>query len=107
MGNASRFAFQAGTMATEAAVAKAKADFARQLGVNLQRLRQERGISQERLAHMAGISSYTYQKFEKGESKPGTPMNPRLFTLIAIAQVLDVELESLLPDKRPDLTAGR
>ena len=33
---------------------------------------------------MAGISAYTYQKFEKGESKPGTPMNPRLFTLIAL-----------------------
>jgi len=28
-------------------------------------------------AHAAGISTYTYQKFEKGESRPGTPMNPR------------------------------
>jgi transcriptional regulator with XRE-family HTH domain len=45
---------------------------------------------------MAGISAYTYQKFEKGESRPGTPANPRLFTLLALAEALDVPVESLL-----------
>ena len=54
------------------------------------------------LAHLAGISAYTYQKFEKGESKPGTPMNPRLFTLLALADVLQVGLEDLLPAAWPD-----
>lgn len=92
-------------MATEA-TAQAKAAYARAIGVNLQRLRQQQGLSQERLAHAAGISSYTYQKFEKGESKPGTPMNPRLFTLIALSQALQVSLEELLPQPAPDLTAG-
>jgi transcriptional regulator with XRE-family HTH domain len=82
---------------------RSKAEFARALGITLQRLRLERGLSQERLAHMAGLSAYTYQKFEKGESKPGTPMNPRLFTLMAIAQVLDVSFEQLIPLDRPDL----
>ena len=77
------------------------------MGLNLQRVRLERGLSQERLAHMAGISSYTYQKFEKGESKPGTPMNPRLFTLMALAEVLHVGLADLVPDDWPDLTEGR
>lgn len=84
-----------------------KTEFARNLGLCLQRLRIERGLSQERLAHMAGISTYTYQKFEKGESKPGTPMNPRLFTLMAIAQVLQVPLTALVPEDWPDLTQGR
>ena len=83
------------------------ADFSRQMGVALQRLRLERGLSQERLAHMAGIASYTYQKFEKGESKPGTPMNPRLFTLLALAEVLEVKLEDIVPAEWPDLTEGR
>ena len=83
------------------------ADFSRAMGVNLQRLRLERGLSQERLAHMAGIASYTYQKFEKGESKPGTPMNPRLFTLLALAEVLEVALEDIVPSEWPDLTEGR
>jgi transcriptional regulator with XRE-family HTH domain len=94
-------------VASEARQAKLKADYARALGVNLQRLRRKRGLSQERLAHMAGISAYTYQKFEKGESRPGMPMNPRLFTLIAIAQVLGTTIEELLPARTPDLTAGR
>jgi transcriptional regulator with XRE-family HTH domain len=77
------------------------------MGLALQRIRLERGLSQERLAHMAGISSYTYQKFEKGESKPGTPMNPRLFTLMALAEVLHVSLADIVPDDWPDLTEGR
>ncbi len=94
-------------MASEAQHAKLKADYARTLGVTLQRLRLEKKLSQEKLAHMAGISAYTYQKFEKGEPRPGAPMNPRLFTLIAIAQVLEVNVEDLLPAETPDLTVGR
>ncbi|QLQ10286.1 MAG: helix-turn-helix transcriptional regulator [Nocardioidaceae bacterium] len=82
-------------------------DFARQLGLNLLRARQRAGLSQERLAHMAGIASYTYQKFEKGEARPGSPMNPRLTTLLALCQALDVSVAELLPDRVPDLTHGR
>jgi DNA-binding XRE family transcriptional regulator len=107
MGQSSSPYFHAGRVETEAQIAKAKSEFARALGVNLQRLRLERGLGQERLAHMAGLSAYTYQKFEKGESKPGAPMNPRLFTLIAISQVLGVPIEQLLPGNHPDLTVGR
>jgi len=40
------------------------------------------------------------------QSKSGSPMNPRLFTILAIAQVLDAELSELLPDV-PDLLADR
>lgn len=81
--------------------------FARDLGLNLLRAREAKGLSQERVAHAAGIAAYTYQKFEKGESRPGTPMNPRLTTLVALSQVLDVALTELLPAEMPDLTVGR
>jgi len=81
--------------------------FARDLGLNLLRAREAKGFSQERVAHAAGIAAYTYQKFEKGESRPGTPMNPRLTTLVALSQVLDVPLPDLLPPEVPDLTVGR
>ena len=64
--------------------------YARALGLRLQRARLAKGMSQEAVAHAAGISTFTYQKFEKGESKPGTPMNPRLRTLLALAKTLDV-----------------
>jgi transcriptional regulator with XRE-family HTH domain len=80
--------------------------FARELGHNLSRAREATGLSQERVAHAAGIASYTYQKFEKGESRPGMPMNPRLTTLVALSQVLGVPIDQLLPPDLPDL-AGR
>ena len=70
--------------------------YARALGVKLQRARLAKGMSQEAVAHAAGISTFTYQKFEKGESKPGTPMNPRLRTLFALAGVLEVEVGELV-----------
>lgn len=79
--------------------------YARDIGSNLHRRRVERGYSQERVAYEARLSRYTYQKLEKGESRPGDPANPRLQTLLAIAQVLEVALTDLLPDVAPDLTA--
>ena len=81
--------------------------YARELGLNLQRLRLERGLSQERVAHLAGIAGFTYQKYEKGESRPGTPMNPQLLTLVSLSQVLEVSLTELLPDFDPDVTTAR
>ena len=78
-------------------------EYARELGLKLLTARTERRLSQERLAHLAGISSYTYQKFEKGESRPGAPMNPRLTTLISLCQVLDLKIEELLPAVAPDM----
>jgi transcriptional regulator, XRE family protein len=70
--------------------------YARALGLRLQRARLAKGMSQEAVAHAAGISTFTYQKFEKGESKPGTPMNPRLRTLLALADVLEVGVGELV-----------
>jgi transcriptional regulator with XRE-family HTH domain len=79
------------------------AAYARELGVNLSRARAALGLSQERVAHAAGISAYTYQKFEKGESRPGTPLNPQLRTLMGLSQTLGVPLIELLPPWSPDL----
>jgi transcriptional regulator with XRE-family HTH domain len=76
-------------------------EFGREIGLRLQRARERRGLSQERTAHLAGIASYTYQKFEKGESRPGSPLNPRLSTLLALCRVLEMRLEELLPDPAP------
>lgn len=79
--------------------------FASDLGQNLQRRRLQKGYSQETVAYRAGLGRYTYQKFEKGESRPGSPANPTLRTLLAVAQVLEIELTDLLPHDQPDLTA--
>ncbi|KJL24861.1 helix-turn-helix protein [Microbacterium azadirachtae] len=82
-------------------------DYARQLGINLQRARATKSISQERAAHAAGISSFTYRKLEKGESNPGTPANPRLRTLVALAEILELDVRELLPPKPPGIAVGR
>jgi transcriptional regulator with XRE-family HTH domain len=81
--------------------------YARELGVNLNRARKAAGLSQERAAHAAGISTFTYRKLEKGESNPGTPANPRLKTLMALSEVLDIDLAELLPRQRPHVAVGR
>ena len=71
-------------------------EFSKKLADRLRTLRDKSGLSQECVAHQANISAYTYQKFEKGESKPGTPMNPRLYTLLALAKVFDMDIRELL-----------
>jgi transcriptional regulator with XRE-family HTH domain len=79
----------------------------RALGQELNRRRHELGLTQERLAYAAGLTRYHYQQLEKGESKPGTPANPGLRNILALAQVLDVTLAELLPTPVPDVTEGR
>jgi transcriptional regulator with XRE-family HTH domain len=81
--------------------------YVRDLGVRLQQLRLAAGLTQERLAVAADISSFTYRKLEKGESNPGTPANPRLRTLLALAEVLDVDLTELLPSGSAGVAIGR
>jgi transcriptional regulator with XRE-family HTH domain len=58
------------------------------------------------VAQRAGISAFTYQKYEKGESRPGSPANPTLTVLVALSQALEVPVAKLLPSKLPDLTSG-
>lgn len=77
--------------------------FSREVGVRLQQARQRRGLSQERVAHLAGVAGFTYQKFEKGESRPGVAMNPRLQTLLAVCEVLEIDVATLL-EGAPRLT---
>ena len=74
------------------------AEVSPRLAMRLRTLRTESGMSQEAVAHSAGISTYTYQKFEKGESKPGTLMNPRLSTLLALAKTFGVDINDLLSE---------
>lgn len=81
-------------------------EYARRLGTSIQRLRIDHDLSQEQLAYAAGLTRYTLQKLEKGESRPGSPANPSLRHIMAIAQVLGVTLDELVPQPWPDLRAG-
>ncbi|MFT9231259.1 MAG: helix-turn-helix transcriptional regulator, partial [Bifidobacterium sp.] len=79
--------------------------FENRLVINIQRRRVERELSQESVAFGANLSRFTYQQLEKGESRPGTPANPSLSNIMAISEVLNVDLGELLPQPWPDLRA--
>lgn len=61
------------------------------LSDNLKRIREERGISQERLAERCGISKAQISKMETGVQK-----NPHIETIVAIAAALGVSVEELI-----------
>ncbi len=77
--------------------------YARRLATSLRSAREQAGLSQEDVAYRSGLTRYTYQKYEKGESRPGSPANPTLRTLLALSQVLGIPLASLVPENAPDL----
>lgn len=72
-------------------------DYARALGIELQRRRIAADLTQEKLAHRAGITRTHYQQLERGFWKPGAPANPSLKQLARIAQALQIEVGVLLP----------
>lgn len=71
------------------------------LGERLRQLRLEHDMSQEKLALAAGINRNHYQTIESGERVPGTPSNPTVSTLYAIAGVYGISLADLLGDLFP------
>jgi uncharacterized Tic20 family protein len=54
--------------------------------------RKLKGITQEMLSEVTGLNVRTIQRIESGE------VDPRLYTLKAIADALEVNLEELLPE---------
>ena len=61
------------------------------LSKNLERLREKKGLSQDRLAKLADIANNTIIKIEQGEN-----INPRLDTLKKIAKALGVSVDILI-----------
>lgn len=80
-------------------------NYAKQLGLNIQKQRIMQHLSQEYVAYNANLSRFAYQQLEKGESRPGSPSNPSLLNVMAVAQVLGVTMDVLLPTPWPDLRA--
>lgn len=86
-------------MSTNPASTPEWAEFSRALGMNLRRRRDVLGLTQEAVAERAGISLYAYQQYERGAvTKGGAATNPRLATVLAICEVLEVTIAAVLPD---------
>lgn len=61
------------------------------LSKNLKKLREQKGLSQDRLAKLADIANNTIIKIEQGEN-----INPTLDTLRKLAKALDVSVDDLI-----------
>ncbi len=61
------------------------------IGKNIKRLRQEKGLSQDKLSKLADLSLNTVVKIELDESP-----NPTIETVQRIAKALEVSVDDLL-----------
>lgn len=70
------------------------------LAERLRSLRAEAGLTQEQVAHQAGINRNHYQLLESGLSDRAkrTPANPRLSTLVALCGVYGTSVPDLVVD---------
>ena len=58
---------------------------------NLRKLRESKGLSQEKLARLSDVANNTIVKIEAGKNQ-----NPTLETLKKIAKALDVSVDELI-----------
>ena len=61
------------------------------ISANLRRIRQKRGLSQDRLSKLADLSLNTVVKVESGKNP-----NPTILTLAKIAKSLQVKVDDLI-----------
>lgn len=61
------------------------------LANNIKKLREAKGLSQEKLARLADVANNTLIKMESGENQ-----NPTLVTLKKVAKALDVSVDDLI-----------
>lgn len=61
------------------------------IGKNLKKLREQKGVSQDRLSKLADISLNTIAKLELDETQ-----NPTIETLQKIAKALEIKVDDLI-----------
>jgi len=72
-----------------------KKDIRKEFGLNLKAERNRKNLSQEKLAELANLSSFTHVgKIERAE------MNPTLTTIISLIKVLNISFEDLFDIKK-------
>ncbi|GAA4115890.1 hypothetical protein GCM10022215_15180 [Nocardioides fonticola] len=70
--------------------------YARAVGTELHRRRIEAGLTQETLAHLAGMTRSHYRVLETGGSAT-SPANPTLRAMSRLAAALGIDVQDLLP----------
>ncbi|WP_155994044.1 helix-turn-helix domain-containing protein [Corynebacterium vitaeruminis] len=73
------------------------ASYGHGLGVRIREIRNQRGLSQMRLADLAGVSRTTISNIERNETNDGKFASPTIQTIYSIARALHVPPAALLP----------
>ncbi|MDO5669856.1 MAG: helix-turn-helix transcriptional regulator [Corynebacterium sp.] len=73
------------------------ASFGLTFGRNLRRLRKARGLTQEGLASLSGISRNSISNIERNIGNANKPADPKLSNIYRLARALDVPPAVLLP----------
>lgn len=73
------------------------AGFGLAFGRNLRRIRKARGLTQEGLAALSGISRNSISNIERNIGNANTPADPKLSNVYRLARALDVPPAVLLP----------
>ena len=68
--------------------------------LRIRQLRERKGVSLRELARLSGVGAATLSRIESGEA------NPRLSTLLRLADVLDVSVTDLF-EKSPRRKGGK
>lgn len=63
------------------------------IATNIKRYRDKKGVSQDKLSKLAGVTLHTITKIESGATA-----DPRVETIKSIAKALDVKVDDLLGD---------
>lgn len=71
--------------------------YGHRLGKNLRDLRRMRGLSQERLAELVGMTRNSISNIERNENNSNNATDPRLSTIYRLAAALDIPPAVLLP----------
>lgn len=67
------------------------------LGRNLRELRRMRGLTQDQLAALTGLTRNTISNIERNLGNSGTAGDPRMSTVYRLARALDIPPAVLLP----------
>ena len=72
--------------------------YGRRFGAAIRARREELGLAQEDVALRADMDRRHYQELEHGfsNSRTLTPANPRLFTMIRLAEALEMEIADFM-----------
>ena len=81
--------------------------FAKKFALRLRELRESRGLTQEKVAELAGMNTNTYQKYERGILDEDKPANPRLSSLLSIANAFEMDVSELLVVEYDSSVTGR